>query len=98
MQALDTIGLAAGGQLITGIVVDGYGAAGGVADELAKILGGFHPCGSLGAGHGKLPCHGLEGGFGRGGLRAPGGGLGRGGGFGRGGVSWSVRRHPERVP
>ena len=59
-NALDALGLVAGGQLVGGVDLDGDGAAGGVADHLAEVTAHVGPAGVLGGGAGVLPGHLLE--------------------------------------
>ena len=59
-QGLDAVGLAAGGQLVSGIVLNGDGTAGLLAHDAGELLGAVHPGRGLGSGAGELPGHGLE--------------------------------------
>ena len=59
-QGLDAVGLVAGGQLVSGIVLNGDGTAGLLAHDPGELLGAVHPGRGLRGGAGELPGHFLE--------------------------------------
>ena len=73
-QGLDAVGLAAGSQLVSGIVLNRDGAAGLLTDDTGELLSSVHPGRGLCGGAGELPGHGLKAGLGitagRGGVAA----------------------------
>ena len=84
-DALDTLGLVAGGQLVGGIDLNGHGAAGGVADHLAELAAHVCPAGVVRRGAGELPSLLLKGSAGSGGGAGAAGGSGGAGAAGGGG-------------